>query len=473
MLDILGYSNFAAMAITPKKTRVYRPRNKEQEFVDQVYINQKDITAIKSALNTQSAGGSFDSPTTTKGDLIVRNATEDVRFPVGANDEILMGDDTTPEGMSWQAILPEDMKYAQYRNESNQSANNTVDTILIWDTIEVENAPFSLASNTVTINEDAIYLLNLNVNLSGTTTINRYGGIVTPHLDDVALPNQFQGGYVRGDSGHRVAQIGGSLILNLTAGQELKFYLRRDSTVSVNTVVDTGSTLSLVQLRGAGPRGVTGLQGADGDMIWKGLWSNGTYLNNDVVQRNGSSYICIEPSTTQEPPGSDWELVAQKGDVGSSSVTMQILELSQLTVQQHDATPDLAINWLQQDTTDSNFSHDIGSNPHQITCNTTGWLDIRYAIGYDQDDTERLNSEAYITINGVRLEKSVSRKTYYRGVSYGKYGDESKAFYHKVTVGDVIELHSGIADGNTGFTLARAVDTVPSMTNIQLRYVGA
>ena len=158
--------------------------------------------------------------------------------------------------------------------------------------------------------------------------------------------------------------------------------------------------------------------------------------------------------------------------VNAPAFTMELLELTQTTMQQHDTTADLAIEWKTLDRADSNFTHSVTTDSEQITCVTAGWLDVRYAILYDEDDVSRLNTEAYITLNGTRVEKSVSRKTYYRGSATGKYGDESRAFYLQVAADDVIELHSGVADGNTSFTLARAIDTVPTMTTIQVRFLG-
>ena len=157
---------------------------------------------------------------------------------------------------------------------------------------------------------------------------------------------------------------------------------------------------------------------------------------------------------------------------GIGGFTMNLLELTQTTMQNHDSTADVAIEWKTQDTTNANFTHSVSTNSEQITCVTAGWLDVRYAILYDEDDIARLNTEAYITLNGTRVEKSVSRKTYYRGSATGKYGDESRAFYLQVAADDVLEVHSGVADGNTGFTLARAIDTVPTMTTIQVRFLG-
>ena len=41
------------------------------------------------------------SPTTTKGDIIVRTASGDVRLPIGADNDVLTADSTTVEGVKW------------------------------------------------------------------------------------------------------------------------------------------------------------------------------------------------------------------------------------------------------------------------------------------------------------------------------------------------------------------------------------
>lgn len=91
------------------------------------------------------------------------------------------------------------------------------------------------------------------------------------------------------------------------------------------------------------PKGETGATGATGtSFTWKGDWSSATaYAVRDVVYRLGSSYICIEAHTNQEPPNvTYWELVAQKGTDGegagdvigpASSVTNRIAAFDGLT----------------------------------------------------------------------------------------------------------------------------------------------
>jgi hypothetical protein len=84
---------------------------------------------------------------------------------------------------------------------------------------------------------------------------------------------------------------------------------------------DTGAT-------GAqGPQGATGAQGPQGatgpaGLTWRGAWSAATaYVVNDAVTYLGSSYRRKVAGTTAGSPDTDptnWELLAQKGDVGAT-----------------------------------------------------------------------------------------------------------------------------------------------------------
>ncbi len=69
-----------------------------------------------------------------------------------------------------------------------------------------------------------------------------------------------------------------------------------------------------------GPQGEKGDKGDKG-LNWKGAWNSSTeYAVDDAVEHNGSSYICIQANTTQEPPNATyWELLAQKGVDGEGS----------------------------------------------------------------------------------------------------------------------------------------------------------
>lgn len=81
---------------------------------------------------------------------------------------------------------------------------------------------------------------------------------------------------------------------------------------------DTGSTGATGSTGSTGPTGPAGL-------TWQGTWSAATaYVINDAVTHLGSSYRRKIAGTTATAPASDgtnWELLAAKGDTGSTGAT--------------------------------------------------------------------------------------------------------------------------------------------------------
>ena len=65
-----------------------------------------------------------------------------------------------------------------------------------------------------------------------------------------------------------------------------------------------------------GPEGPSGEPG----LTWMGQWDAGTtYVEDDAVNFNGSSYVSLSENTGQQPdisPGI-WDVLAQKGDTGA------------------------------------------------------------------------------------------------------------------------------------------------------------
>lgn len=56
-------------------------------------------------------------------------------------------------------------------------------------------------------------------------------------------------------------------------------------------------------------------------MVWKGAWNSATaYTKDDAVSHSGSSYICIQAGTNQNPATATayWELMAQAGTNGTN-----------------------------------------------------------------------------------------------------------------------------------------------------------
>lgn len=70
------------------------------------------------------------------------------------------------------------------------------------------------------------------------------------------------------------------------------------------------------------PKGVDGVDGEDGlDINWRGVYDNSaSYVVNDSVFYNGSSYICILNSSGNLPTNTTyWNLMAQQGSAGTGS----------------------------------------------------------------------------------------------------------------------------------------------------------
>jgi len=76
-----------------------------------------------------------------------------------------------------------------------------------------------------------------------------------------------------------------------------------------------------------GPSGSSGTQGVKGDagsagLVWRGVWSTGTYPEKSVVQHGGSSYVSLKTTTNVPTVVTDWDLVAAKGTATSATAVI-------------------------------------------------------------------------------------------------------------------------------------------------------
>lgn len=106
-----------------------------------------------------------------------------------------------------------------------------------------------------------------------------------------------------------------------------------DSATVVNSGTSAAAVFDFEIPKGdKGDKGDTGDAGAPGTAWnqWQGAWAAGTYVLNDVVAHNGSSWVVVVASTADEPSlsSSDWDLLAAKGVDGSGSGTVTSVDVS-------------------------------------------------------------------------------------------------------------------------------------------------
>jgi len=95
---------------------------------------------------SQTAAFNALAPTTTKGDLIVNDGTDNIRVGVGANGTVLIADSAEASGVKWSNIAA---KYARYYLSTTQSITDNTNTTIVWN-VEQVNAIQSGMMNTST-----------------------------------------------------------------------------------------------------------------------------------------------------------------------------------------------------------------------------------------------------------------------------------------------------------------------------------
>lgn len=103
---------------------------------------------------TATTGFNALSPSTTKGDIIVHNGTDDVRLAVGSNNQVLVADSTTATGTKW--ALPSSLGLTKVAtslsNSSVVSGTGTLYTVAIpANTLSTSNSVRVTLFNPVTV----------------------------------------------------------------------------------------------------------------------------------------------------------------------------------------------------------------------------------------------------------------------------------------------------------------------------------
>ena len=91
-----------------------------------------------------------------------------------------------------------------------------------------------------------------------------------------------------------------------------------EEVTTVEVVTDEQYTVEIQEIDTivelSGDQGPQGIQGPAG-LTWQGAWSALTaYEVGDAVSIDGTSYICIDANTNEQPPSASWDTLAQGGD---------------------------------------------------------------------------------------------------------------------------------------------------------------
>lgn len=160
------------------------------------------------------------------------------------------------------------------------------------------------------------------------------------------------------------------------------------------------TTLPTTDGGGGGTPGAPGVNGRS--YVWKGVWSNITaYVVDDVVYRNGSSYVSIQDGSNRDPETATlyWSLMAKKGTDGTNGVD-GVSTFTRTTVS--TTTASLSPNTV------ANASVVIKrtANLLKITTNYPAWVRVYGTAAARTADSSRLITEDYAPGSGCYADVS-------------------------------------------------------------------
>ena len=216
--------------------------------------------------------------------------------------------------------LPETGVDTKYCNLISPSASlTTTDADVTWATQNVfDSDTFTHTPGTanITIPTNGTYIINANLSTGGVG--NRTQTSFNLELDSVTITGTRGYMYNRNTTQDTTTACI-SHILNVTSAPVvLKMVARIDSGEAAATVISDGGALSIYKVSGL--VGAVGPVGPAGDLnfISGGWLSSTTYLENDTVEYQGSTYRANATNLNDPPPSSNWDLVASKGDAGAA-----------------------------------------------------------------------------------------------------------------------------------------------------------
>jgi hypothetical protein len=202
---------------------------------DQSTLLQYDGTSSRwRVIGGTGSGGGSASPTTTKGDLIVRGALADERLPVGAPGQFLIPDPTASAGLKWGGQTPPTgapNDGAAITRATDQAIPGATFTSLAFTAVERDDAGYSnLGTNNdrFTVTKSGWYAIAFFVHWD-TASWNR-GLWITKNGSAAANTNVLAGEYDDARAGARQTV---STVAYLAAGDYVRFEVFTDGASSI------------------------------------------------------------------------------------------------------------------------------------------------------------------------------------------------------------------------------------------------
>jgi hypothetical protein len=210
-----------------------------------VGTNGQVLTAdstVANGLKWATPAVGFASPTTTKGDLIVRDSTTDVRQPVGTNGQVLIADSTVANGLRWGAAPPSSaVDYIYVVPQSGSYGNSETNLLINAPSLTVGSPGITFASGTGTFTfatSGGVWDIRGIFSFSSTVAANQFYIRPIFPAGAPAVPNLFTspicGGTTAAASTQHHATVSGRLVLPVaTTAYTMRLVIFAAPTLSV------------------------------------------------------------------------------------------------------------------------------------------------------------------------------------------------------------------------------------------------
>ena len=217
--------------------------------------------------------------------------------------------------------IQDDSLFFAYDSAGKTAIGNSP-TDITFDTEVRENADYNHLADSaeITINTNGNYIVDYECSIKTNGTA-RYTAFHWLELNTGSGFSEIAG--TRSASYHRTTNDGYAMAsiyryIPLGSGDIIKVQIQADSTGVLSTLPNSCRIMIKRVDNVSGFVGPAGIPGADGDITWQGTWISQNYTKNQAVEYNGSSYVCILDTISNEVPTNTtyWDLVVSKGDQG-------------------------------------------------------------------------------------------------------------------------------------------------------------